>query len=83
VELIYRVASAATVVAFALGLVGLVRMTRRTGKRPPPLAIVAWIAIFVWYAIMARDPKALFWVQIAHAIQYPVSGSHGAQSLRV
>lgn len=70
VELIYRVASAATIFAFGLGLAGLVRMTRRTGKRPPPLAIVAWIAIFVWYAIMARDPKALFWVQIAHAIQY-------------
>jgi hypothetical protein len=67
---LYRVASAATVVAFGLGGFGLWKMRRRTGKFPPVLALVAWIAIFVWYAVMARDPKALFWVQIAHAIQY-------------
>ena len=67
---VYQVASATTLVAVALGVAGLVRMRRRTGKRPPLLAIVAWVALFVWYAVMARDPKALFWVQIAHAIQY-------------
>lgn len=67
---LYQVASAATAVAFALGAYGLWRMRRRTGAMPPLLAIVAWVSIFVWYAMMARDPKALFWVQIAHAIQY-------------
>jgi hypothetical protein len=67
---LYRVASAATLLAFGLGAGGLWKMWRRTGRVPPPLALVAWIAIFVWYAVMARDPKALFWVQIAHAIQY-------------
>lgn len=70
VEWIYRIASVATIFAFVLGCVGLVRMRRRTLRSPPRLAIVAWLAIFVWYALMARDPKALFWVQIAHAIQY-------------
>ncbi|WP_337169409.1 hypothetical protein [Gemmatimonas aurantiaca] len=70
VEIVYQVASAATVVAFVLGAWGLLRMRRRTGVNPPLLAITAWLAIFVWYAVMARDPKALFWVQIAHAIQY-------------
>jgi hypothetical protein len=70
VEWIYRAASAATIVAFLLGAAGLYRMRARTGRMPPPLALVAWISIFVWYAVMARDPKALFWVQIAHAIQY-------------
>ena len=24
----------------------------------------------MWYAVIARDPKALFWIQIAHAVQY-------------
>lgn len=33
-------------------------------------ALVAWLAIFVWYAVVARDAKALFWIQIAHALQY-------------
>jgi hypothetical protein len=70
VQLLYQVVSIATLVAFGLGAFGLFRMYRRTGKAPPLLAVVAWLAIFVWYAVMARDPKALFWIQIAHALQY-------------
>ena len=67
---IYAIVSAGTVVAFALGLAGIIRMRRRTGKLPPARALAAWLAIFVWYAVLARDPKALFWIQIAHALQY-------------
>ena len=67
---IYLLISAGTLVAFALGIVGLAKMRRRTGKLPPARALVAWLAIFVWYAVMARDPKAIFWIQIAHALQY-------------
>jgi hypothetical protein len=67
---LYLLISAGTLVAFALGVVGLARMRRRTGKLPPARALVAWLALFVWYAVMARDPKAIFWIQIAHALQY-------------
>jgi len=67
---VYYALSAATLVAFALGVAGIVRMRRRTGMLPPARALMAWVAIFVWYAVMARDPKAIFWIQIAHAIQY-------------
>jgi hypothetical protein len=67
---LYLLVSAATVLAFLLGAVGILKVRRRTGKLPPARALVAWLAIFVWYAVMARDPKALFWIQIAHAIQY-------------
>jgi hypothetical protein len=66
----YLLVSAGTAVAFLLGVVGLMRMRKRTGKLPPARALVAWLAIFVWYAVMARDPKAIFWIQIAHALQY-------------
>jgi len=66
----YLLISAGTAAAFALGLVGILRMRRRTGRLPPARALVAWLAIFVWYAVMARDPKALFWIQLAHALQY-------------
>ena len=66
----YLLISMGTSVAFVLGAVGIVKMRRRTGKLPPPHALIAWLAIFVWYAVMARDPKAIFWIQIAHAIQY-------------
>ena len=67
---VYMIVTAGTAVAFLLGLVGLARMRRRTGLFPPTRAVVAWVAIFVWYAAMARDPAALFWIQIAHALQY-------------
>ena len=66
----YLLLSAGTVVAFILGATGLVMMRRRIGRLPPARALVAWIALFVWYAVMARDPKAIFWIQIAHALQY-------------
>jgi hypothetical protein len=66
----YMLVSAGTAVAFVLGAIGLVKMRRRTGKLPPARALVAWAAIFVWYAVLARDPKAIFWIQIAHALQY-------------
>jgi hypothetical protein len=67
---LYLLISGGTVVAFALGAVGILLVRRRTGQLPPARALVAWVAIFVWYAAMARDPRALFWVQIAHALQY-------------
>jgi hypothetical protein len=67
---LYRVISAGTVVAFALGAIGILKVRRRTGKFPPARALVAWLALFVWYAMLARDPKALFYIQIAHALQY-------------
>jgi hypothetical protein len=70
VKPLYFLVSAGTVVALVLGATGLARMRRRTGMIPPLRAMVAWMALFVWYAVMARDPKALFWIQIAHAIQY-------------
>lgn len=67
---LYLVVSAGTAIAFVLGAIGLFKLWRRTGKVPPARALVAWLAIFVWYAMMARDPKAIFWIQIAHALQY-------------
>ena len=67
---LYFIISGGTAVAFVLGATGLLRMWRRTSVRPPARVLVAWIAIFVWYAVMARDPKAIFWIQIAHALQY-------------
>ena len=70
VRALYLLISAGTIVAFLLGAVGIVHMRRRIGRFPPARALVAWLAIFVWYALMARDPRALFWVQLAHAVQY-------------
>jgi hypothetical protein len=67
---LYVAVSAATIVGFVLGAAGILKMRQRTGKLPPARALVAWLALFAWYAVMARDPKAIFWIQLAHAIQY-------------
>src|SRR5512139_2201503 len=39
-----------TLAALGMGVVGLTRIRRRTGRLPPARALVAWAAIFVWYA---------------------------------
>jgi hypothetical protein len=67
---LYLLISAGTIVAFVLGAIGIFKMRIRTGRFPPARALVAWLALFSWYAVLARDPKALFWIQIAHALQY-------------
>ena len=67
---LYFVISAGTLVAFGMGAVGLMQLRARIGRMPPMRAMVAWFAIFVWYAVMARDFRAIFWIQIAHALQY-------------
>ena len=67
---LYYLISAGTIVAFVIGAIGLAQLRRRIGRLPPARVLLPWFAIFVWYAMMARDPKAIFWIQIAHALQY-------------
>jgi hypothetical protein len=67
---LYELATAVSALALVAGIVGIGMVKHRTGRLPPPRALIAWAAIFVWYAAMARDPRAIFWVQIAHALQY-------------
>ena len=66
----YVAVSVGTIAAFLLGTIGLAKLWRRTGRLPSTRALVAWVALFVWYAVMARDSRAIFWIQIAHALQY-------------
>ena len=68
---LYAGLSALTAVALVMGLAGFGLHRRRTGRIAPLRAWIPWIAIFIWYATMARvGLPALFIVQIAHAIQY-------------
>jgi len=56
----------------ALGLSGaaLVSFVKRTGSLPSARVMIAWVTIFLWYGAMARSPRAIYWVQAAHALQY-------------
>ena len=67
---IFSILTQATFLAIGLGVWGLVRYWRRTGRMPPIRTLIPWAAIFIWYAAMATHPAALFWVQMAHALQY-------------
>jgi len=66
----YYAMSCLTVVAFVLALIAFGSYRRRTGQLPPLNACMAWLALCFWYGAMARHPETLFWVQIAHAVQY-------------
>lgn len=68
---LYTGLSVLTAVALAMGLAGFALHKSRTGRVAPLRAWIPWLAILVWYATMARvGLPALFFVQIAHALQY-------------
>ena len=68
---LYQGLTALTAVALVMGLAGFALHRKRTGRIAPLRAWIPWIAIFAWYAAMARvGLPALFIVQIAHALQY-------------
>jgi hypothetical protein len=71
VDDLYTVATMASYLAALTGIIGLVRLRLRTGRSAPFRTIVAWAAMFVWYAAIARwGLLGLFLVQWAHAVQY-------------
>lgn len=55
-----------------LGIYGFWRIKKRTGQTPPVRAIVPWVALYFWYALLFFYPGAYLVVQIAHALQYLV-----------
>jgi hypothetical protein len=68
---LYQLASYAVVLAVILGAAGLLRVYFRLGRFPPLKAVIAWLAIFVWYAAVWRwGLPGFFLVQLAHALQY-------------
>lgn len=68
---VYNLVTLLSAFALASGGIAFYLVKARTGKFPPGRTLIPWAAIFVWYAAMARfGLPALFWVQIAHALQY-------------
>jgi len=71
VEAAYQFVSWLTIAALFMGIAGFIHLRLRTGKLPPFRGLVAWAAIFVWYAVIAKfGLLGLFLVQFAHALQY-------------
>ncbi|MGQ0701800.1 MAG: hypothetical protein ACT4PM_01550 [Gemmatimonadales bacterium] len=72
IDPLYQAISAGAIAALVMGGLGMVMLWRRTGRLLPARAVVAWLAIFTWYAAIARwgVPGLLLLVQPAHALQY-------------
>ena len=56
--------------SFVVGLVCLSSVGRSEGHRVTGRVVLPYIALHVWYAFLYVFPAAIFWVQIAHALQY-------------
>ena len=56
-------------VAAVVGVVGYALVYKRTG-RITIRGLLAWIAIFSWYWLVAKYPRALPILQISHSVQY-------------
>ncbi len=68
---LYQGVSMVAAVSCLLGLGAFASIRKRTGNMPSIRMFVPWLALYLWYAIMAREGvHGLFWVQIFHAIQY-------------
>jgi hypothetical protein len=68
---VYRPVSIALItVGSAVGLWGMWRYTRRIERIPPIRVVIPLTSIWLWYALLAIYPFAIFWVQISHALQY-------------
>jgi hypothetical protein len=58
------------IVSFIVGLGTLISLSKRIRRIPPASVLVPFVSIYVWYAFLWVFPQSLFWVQIAHALQY-------------
>jgi hypothetical protein len=66
----YPLAIGAFALSIPLGLFGLITCARRTNRALSLRTVLPWLAIHLWYLLMMRWPKAIFWAQISHATQY-------------
>ena len=68
---VYVVAASSTWIGcLVLGAAGFLRYARRIGRPPTMRVSVPFVSMLVWYGVMAVQPFAIFWVQIAHCVQY-------------
>jgi len=57
-------------ITFATGIIGFIRISKRTGLTPTPQMIAPWIAIHLWYLTLNFEPNMYLFVQFSHALQY-------------
>ena len=72
VLLAYNIWSVVVLLTIPLGIVGFIRIRRRTGTKPPLRCYAPWVAIYLWYALIWAYPKMFPLLQIFHALQYLV-----------
>jgi len=58
------------VASLVCGVVCFTRIGRRVGRPVPARVVLPFISLHAWYGFLYIYPKALFWVQLFHALQY-------------
>jgi hypothetical protein len=58
------------IVSLIVGVVGFIRVRKRTGIMPTAQMVVPWAAIFIWYMTLYFEPGVYLFVQLAHSLQY-------------
>lgn len=66
----YNIWSAIVLLTIPLGIIGFLRIRRRTGMMPPLRSFSPWIAIYLWYVMIWAYPVMFPFLQIFHALQY-------------
>jgi len=72
VRFAYNLWSVVVLLTIPLGIIGFIRIRRRTGIMPSLRSYSPWIAIYLWYALIWAYPSMFPLLQIFHALQYLV-----------
>lgn len=55
---------------FLIASAGILLYTKRIRTLPPSGVLLAWVSIYIWYAVFSSLDSGVFWVQVAHSLQY-------------
>ncbi len=69
-DLVFSVGQMAATSGFLASTVGIVLYSKRYQTLPPIGVLIAWASIYVWYAVFSSMESGVFWVQVAHSLQY-------------
>jgi hypothetical protein len=68
--LCFNIGQVAASTGFVAAAIGILLYTKRQQSLPPSAVLLAWISIYVWYAVFSSLEAGVFWVQVAHSLQY-------------
>ena len=69
-DLFFTIGQLFASIGFLTSTIGILLYTKRNQAMPPTAVFIAWASIYVWYAVFSSLDSGVFWVQVAHSLQY-------------